>query len=236
MIQKIKKILKEIKFRLVNVSYSQAGEDAILRFLFDDYGIRTISYLDIGTNSPTYGNNTFWFYKNGSRGVCVEADSTLIPEIVKKRPFDIVLNVGVSISNDTLADFYIFNQPAINTFDKSEAEKRLKSGKYKLEKIQKVNLKSINNIISDNFELFPDLLSLDIEGLDLDVLRSIDYEKYPIPVICVETCVYSENHIRPKDLEIINYLTSIGYFVYADSYLNSIFVNEKWFITNIKSC
>jgi len=53
---------------------------------------------------------------------------------------------------------------------------------------------------------------------------------YPIPVICVESCDYSETHIKPKDNQIIEFLTSIGYEVYADTYINTIFVNRKWFL------
>ena len=73
------------------------------------------------------------------------------------------------------------------------------------------------------------MLSLDIEGLDLEVLKSLDFEKYPIPVICVETCTYSENHIRPKDKTILEFVMSKGYEVYADTYINTIFVNKAWF-------
>src|SRR4051794_15326047 len=81
----------------VPASYSQAGEDAVLRFLFSDKKVRQISYLDVGTNVPDYGNNTYLFYRGGSRGVCVEADRTLVPQIAKIRPEDKILNVGVSI-------------------------------------------------------------------------------------------------------------------------------------------
>jgi FkbM family methyltransferase len=229
MLKSIINFLKEVRFTFNNTSYSQAGEDAIIRYLFGDYGLTEITYLDIGTNSPIIGNNTYWFYKNGSKGVCVEADSTLINLIKLKRPKDKILNVGVSISKNSFADFYVFNQPAINTFDKFEAEKRLQSGLYNVIKVEKVALMNINDIISNNFNKFPDFLSLDIEGLDLDVLKSLDLNKYPIPVICVETCRYSESYIRPKDLDIIDFLTTNGYFIYADTYLNTIFVNNKWF-------
>ena len=88
---------------------------------------------------------------------------------------------------------------------------------------------NINTLIAENFDDYPDLLSIDIEGLDLAVLKSLDYEKYPLPVICVETCTYSENHIRPKDPTIADFLSGKGYEVYADTYINTIFVNKKWF-------
>ena len=222
-------ILKKIKFNFTRTSYSQAGEDAIVRYLFNDYGLKSITYLDLGTNIPDYCNNTYWFYKNKSRGVCVEADSSLIENIKKSRPRDKVINVGVSVSNEKEADFYIFNEPAINTFNKLEADERSISGKYKIIKVNKVPLLNINDIISDNFKSYPDYLSIDIEGLDLDVLKSLNFSIYPIPVICVETCTYSENHIRPKDQTISEFMGTVGYEIYADTYLNTIFINKAWF-------
>ena len=117
----------------------------------------------------------------------------------------------------------------MNTFNKKEAEQRVASGKFKIINTVKVPLTNINSIIKENFSSFPDLLSIDIEGLDLDVLKTLDYRKYPIPVICVETCTYSENHIHPKDKSIAEFMESKGYEVYADTYINTIFVNKEWF-------
>lgn len=62
-------------------SYSQAGEDAIISFLFADKKITKITYLDIGTNMPDQCNNTYLFYRRRAWGVCNEAYRTLIPLI-----------------------------------------------------------------------------------------------------------------------------------------------------------
>jgi FkbM family methyltransferase len=234
MMQKVKNLVKKIVYYIIpppytSPSYSQAGEDGVIRYLFNDFGKRTISYLDLGTNSPKNLNNTYLFYTNNSNGVCVEADSTLIDEIKKVRPKDKVINAGVSVSNQTEADFYIFKDPSINTFDKKEAEKRTLSGNNKILKVIKVPLININDLIKNNFKTYPDLISIDIEGLDLAVLKSLDFALYPIPVICSETCVYSENHIRPKDLSILKFMETKGYEVYADTYINTIFINKNWF-------
>jgi len=232
--QRIKRGIIKFVYSIIPVpnvpaSYSQAGEDAILRFLFQDLGITDIKYLDLGTNKPDYSNNTYLFYRNGSRGVCVDADSSLIDAIKAKRPEDKVINAGVSVSCETEADFYIFDAHPINTFNKKEAEYRASLGNYKIAKVVKVPLININDLIKNNFTTYPDLLSVDIEGLDLEVLRSLDYTKYPVPVICVETCTYSENHIHPKDLNIAEFMITRGYEVYADTYINTIFVYKKWF-------
>jgi FkbM family methyltransferase len=213
----------------VPASYSQAGEDAVLRFLFAEKKHERISYLDVGTNAADTGNNTYLFYCSGSNGVCVEADKTLVPHIAQVRPRDTILNVGVSPDEGGEAEFYVFDHKGINTFDKSEANKRAASGHFRLVEVAKVRLVNINSILREQFVRCPDLLSLDIEGLDLPVLKSLDFEKYPIPVICAETCAYSENHIRPKDTAIADFLRSKGYEIYADTHINTIFVRSAWF-------
>lgn len=210
-------------------TYAQAGEDAIIKFLFDSKGVVQPSYLELGTNKPDAYNNTYLFYKLNSRGVCVEADETLIDSIKKVRPGDKVIHAGVSVQNGEESDFYIFNEPSLNTFNKAEAESRERKGTYKMVKVTKVKLLAVNKLISENFSAFPDFLSIDIEGLDMEVLRTLDYSSYPIPVICAETCTYSENHIKPKNEEIARFLIEKGYFIYADTYINTIFVNKTWF-------
>jgi FkbM family methyltransferase len=223
------RILKKLKYRFIQTSYSQAGEDAIIRYLFADYGLSKISYLDLGTNTPDYGNNTYWFYLNNSTGVCVEADSSLINRIKKVRTNDIVLNLGVSTSFEKEEYFFIFNQPDLNTFNELEANEKSKSGKFKILSKKLVKLVTINSILDKYFKNCPDLLSIDIEGLDLDVLQSLDFNKYPIKVICAETCLYSENHIRSKNINLIDFMESRNYEVYASTYINTIFVNKDWF-------
>ena len=48
-------------------------------------------------------------------------------------------------------------------------------------------------------------------------------------MICVETVAYSESHIRRKEHAIADLLESRGYFLYADTFINSIFVRDAWF-------
>ncbi len=240
MIHKIKDIIRKVVFRFIKPpihivrysnTYSQAGEDSILTFLFADKKINDFTYLDIGTNEPRFANNTYLFYVKGKRGVCVEADKTLMPAIQKFRPEDKIIHAGVATGVMKEADFYIFESKGLNTFDKLEAENRAASGINKITAVEKVPLLTINEIIKNNFRTYPDLLSIDIEGYELKVLKSLEFDKYPIPVICAETCTYSENHIRKKDPTLIDFLSSKDYEVYADTYINTIFVYKKWFYT-----
>lgn len=209
-------------------TFSQSGEDKIIQWLIHEKKVAQFNYLDIGTNHPIQANNTYKFYKQGSRGVCVEADPGLIKKIRKYREFDIILNTAVSTNNAKSIRFYIFEQSGYSTAVEEEALKRQKAG-CPISKTVDVPSQSINDIIKNNFDSYPVLLSLDIEGLDLAVLKDIDFGYYPIPIICVETCVFSLSHVRPKDLSIAKFLLEKNYFSYADTYINTIFVNKDWF-------
>lgn len=210
-------------------SHSQAGEDRILAYLFATLGISSPSYLDIGANKPIDGNNTYLFYEQGASGVCVEADPALLDDLKTTRPRDICLNVGVTFDDRKEADLYVFPVPALNTLDKEEAEYREKHGSYKIQKVIKIPLKSVNEIIVENFEKVPDLVSLDVEGIDLAILESLDFNKYRPLAICVETITYSENRTEEKIQPILDFMISKDYFIYADTHINTIFVDKHKF-------
>jgi len=215
------------QWRFMN-TYSQSGEDCIMYYFFSMRGIRNPSYLDIGTNEPIYGNNTFLFYKRGSRGVCVEADPSLIPEIQKKRGKDICINAGVTFDNRSSADFYIFEEPGINTLSGEEAKIRMANEKVKLKKILPIPLMNINTIIETHFKSPPNIISIDIEGMDFEVIKSLDFSKHAPDMICIETVTFSLDNTGKKIDEINTFLQTKSYSVYGDTYINTIFVQNKY--------
>ena len=216
-------------FAIPQVSYSQVGEDMIVDFLFQGLGIQPV-YLELGTNHPKYGNNTYKFYRRGCRGVLVEADPSLIPWIRRVRRRDRVLHVGVGTEDGATRPFYVFENAAINTFDEQEARARLRAGTARGFREIPVAMATVNTLIEQQVRRTPDFLSIDIEGMDLQVLQTLDFARFPVPVICAETCRYSENHVKEKDPAIAALLEARGYFAYADTYVNTIFVNRAWFL------
>src|SRR4051812_17590604 len=173
----------------VNPSYAQSGEDVIVASIFDYLKIAKPSYLDVGAFLPIFSNNTYLLYRRGSRGVLVEPNIGLVPDLVAKRPGDIVLNVGVGLTSQGAADYYCMSLPQWNTFDKDEAERRVTEtkGKVKIEAVVKMPLVPINRIMTEHYPRGgPDFLSIDVESLDLEVLRTIDFARFRPKVICTE--------------------------------------------------
>lgn len=228
--QRIKNLNPSLKFQ--KKSYAQCGEDIIVKFIFDSIGIQNPSYIDIGAHHPNYIINTAIFYKEGSKGINIEPDPTLFKEFLKLRKRDININVGVA-AKDGLMDFFMMTVRTLNSFSKEEAVKAEKEG-YKIVEVKKIQVLPLAKILAEHSEgVFPDFLSLDVEGVDMEILESVDFEKNAPTVICVETVSFSDSGNGVKDFKIADFLQGKGYMIYADTFINTIFVkNEKWINRN----
>ena len=237
-IKKISKsLLRKLGFALVKaneskyrkVSFSQCGEDLIVRSIFTQLGIGSPSYIDIGAHHPYYLSNTALFYEAGSRGINIEPDPVLFGSFTQYRKEDINLNIGIS-DDVSVLDFYIINNPVLNTFSKEEAENYHKEGDYHITKKIKIKVTTVTNVLDEfNEGKFPDFLSIDAEGVDEIIFNSLDFIKISPIVICVETISFSNKGKGEKNNSLIEFIKSKGYFLYADTYINSIFVkNDRW--------
>lgn len=214
-----------VKFQ--KTSYSQCGEDLIVKFIFDNLNIKNPSYIDIGAHHPYYISNTALFYQTGSVGINIEPDPILFEAFEKNRKKDKNLNIGISDCEDVL-DFYIISSPTLNTFSKEEAVNYEKEGSFKIQKTQKIKVNTLQNVLNEfSNGIFPQFLSVDAEGIDELIIKSIDFEKnFPI-VICIETISFSTTGNGVKNTKLIDYIVSKGYLVYADTNINTIFVRKE---------
>ena len=206
-------------------SFSQVGEDMVINYLLRSINIAKPTYLDIGANHPIHGSNTYFFYHRGFSGICVEPDPNLASLISRVRPRDKVLNVGIGLDENKSGLLHIFPDPysGWNTFSKSEAENRENQSNIKVKEVREIEMIPINNVLSNYFEKTPNFLSLDVEGLDEQILKSMDFEKFRPEVVCIETITFSVTNQEEKLHTIIDFMNSKGYKVYADTHVNTIF-------------
>lgn len=213
-----------------NESYSQCAEDLLVQYIFQLRNVNNPSYLDIGANHPYYLSNTALFYQNGCRGINIEANPLLHDAFMKHRPSDVNLNVGISDKEEEL-DFYIMSDNTLSTFSKRECDLMISNGKT-LDKVERIKLTTISKILGQHCQsIFPDFLSIDVEGLDFQILKSIVYDKSSPKVICVEAAEYSPKGSGKRRNELIDFLVSKGYYEYANTNLNAIMVKKEfWFV------
>lgn len=213
------------------ISYSQCGEDLLVEFVLMQLRVENMSYLDIGAHHPEYINNTYLFYSQGSRGVSIEPDPELFKNFLTRRSEDTNLNIGINdkaYEFKSMQDFFIMSERSLNTFSLSEANDVEASTNYKIEKTVSIPTQDINSILETYFHSKNlDLLSIDTEGLDFLILQALDFNKYSPKILCVETLTFSAAGKEKKRTDLIDFIISKGYFVYADTYINTIFVNNE---------
>jgi FkbM family methyltransferase len=212
---KIKQIIIRDSFEHAKLSYSQEGEDMILSRIFENK--KNGFYVDIGAHHPKRFSNTMHFYNLGWRGINIDAMPGSMEAFRLLRPLDINLEIAVSDREEKLV-FYIFNEPALNTFSETLANDYNSSENYTL--ISNVSLQTrtlasiLDQYLPENQTI--DFLSVDTEGSDLKVLKSNNWDKYIPQVVLVEVLGNTLEDIYSN--EIANYLLSLNYKLCAKTY------------------
>jgi FkbM family methyltransferase len=211
-------------------SFSQYGEDLIVDGIFQMRGIFKPTFIDIGANDPFKLNNTAIFYQRHSRGINLDANPHLIQAFQRWRPEDKNLNYGIGKGSGEL-DFYIMEDNTFSTFSADEKDRMLGCG-HKLAAVTRVEVRSLNWILQQHSSgIFPDFLSLDVEGMDMEILESMDWSASVPKVVCVEAAEYSPNGTGRRRSDLIEFVESKGYFEYANTNLNAVFVRKDfWFV------
>jgi len=195
-------------------SYSQEGEDMVLRSFFEGQKNYKGFFVDVGAHHPYRFSNTLHFYKKGWRGINIEPTPGAINAFNRFRSKDINLNIGIGDRKDKLT-FYCFNEPALNGFSKELSEERDKtSTKYKIIKEVEVETYPLSDIMDKYLPTGGkiDFLTIDVEGLDLMVLKSNNWAKYKPSYILVEDRIDFTNL---SDSEVYRFLQEQGYQLVA---------------------
>tara|TARA_B100000427_G_C15461622_1_gene574335 strand:- start:458 stop:1210 length:753 start_codon:yes stop_codon:yes gene_type:complete len=168
--------LKSYKFK--KKSYSIGSQDLIINYFFKNKkkGI----YIDVGCYHPYNGNNTKLLYDKGWSGINIDLDFHTIDffNFVRKR--DENINVAIS-EKESEKDLYFFhNRSAINSL----SEIRKKEAK----EIKKIKTKTLNNVFENskfkNEKI--NLISIDVEGHEIEVLKSFNLSKYNPEMVIIE--------------------------------------------------
>ncbi|MBN2360865.1 MAG: FkbM family methyltransferase [Deltaproteobacteria bacterium] len=204
--------------------FAEQGEDVIIAKIFESLHIERPTYLDVGAFDPVKDNNTYLLYTRGSQGVLVEPNPVYAERLRSVRPRDKVLGVGIGVTEQREADYYVIEgAPELNTFSKADADVLAATrGPQAIQQVLKLPLVNINTVIAKNLGSTPDLLSIDVGGLDLAILKTLDFKKYRPPVICVETVVEGTHE---QNDEIFAFLAAKGYLIRGMTFINTVFVD-----------
>ena len=228
---KIKYLFQLIKFKIkyptvkfyrgsrLKSAFSQEGQDLLMEKYFNRLFTTDDVIFDIGCNHPLkYSNSAFFDFKYQCKVFAIDPVSSFKSEWKKLRPNTNYLNLAVSSSQSSIQ----FNVVLEDTMFSSSSELSIKKYRESI-KIMDVPSKSLSAICSEFGIQRIKILFIDVEGMEFDVLKSLDFSKIIVDSICLENNsfdLYGDDEIR-------NYLKENNFkFVSRIGHLDDIFVRK----------
>ena len=194
--------------------YSQFGQDVFLeKNIFNGY--KNGFFMDVGSHDGVSINNTLYFEKNNNwTGINVEPIKTVYDKLVINRPNCININCAVS-NNDGTSEFvcntgYTEMLSGLKNNYDSRHLQRLETENIQTDsktEIITVNTKRFETICDENNIKHIHYLSIDVEGAEFEVIKSINFNKVFIDII------EFENNYSDKSIPIVHYLEDNNYVV-----------------------
>ena len=191
-------------------SYSMLGEDLVVNNFFKNKTNGT--YVDVGCYHPIDGNNTHLLFKNGWNGINIDLNKISIDLFNIARKNDENFRVAVSNKSKKIKFYYRKKINMLNTINKKFANNSFKKG-YSIDYIQARTLSSILKESKLRNKKI-DFLNIDIEGNEINALKTLNFEIYRPKLICVEIHNFTSNRLKKvnfKDHSIYKFLKQKGY-------------------------
>jgi FkbM family methyltransferase len=167
--------------------YSQHGEDFLLDQLFKEK--KRGFFVEVGCIDGKHFSNTLTFEEREWKGMCVEAHADYIEILRQNRPNSIVCHCAVGESDEDEVPFYANVRGSLSTLDGSrESHFREKFSEYFSGfEVQKVSKRRLDTLFREHNVQEVDILSLDIEGYEVEALEGLDFQRYKPLVLVVES-------------------------------------------------
>ncbi len=206
------------------LSFSQEGEDLVLARLFENQ-TEPGFFVDIGAHHPVRYSNTYYFYRRGWTGLNVDALPGSAKLFHRMRPKDISVECGVGAQEGVLT-YFAFNESALNTFSEQEAAKKNHPPYHIINKVQLPSM-TLAQLLDRHLpkDKAIDFMTVDVEGLDHEVIASNDWNRYRPKVLLVELL-----NTKLEDLSnhpTAQLLQQHRYQVYAKTYNTFFFVDKE---------
>lgn len=210
-----------IKYRIYfkKETYSAHKEDLIVKKFFKNK--KNGFFVDVGCHHPSRINNTFLLYGLGWRGVNIDMNKLSIDLFNTCRREDTNLHYAVSEKN-TIINFYTNKNLSLTSslLKNSNFEKR----KYK----KTIQSKTLTSILEKtkykNKQI--DFLNIDAEGVDFQVLKSLDFNIYKPKLICIEIWGIDSKKNSIKNNNIYKFLKNKNYKLLTTAAANFLFAKK----------
>jgi FkbM family methyltransferase len=211
-----------------HVCFSQFGEDMVVLAMLSTMGRANTPgfYVDVGAFDPINASNTYALHLRGWSGVNIDANPAAIERFQAARPYDQNVHAAVS-DRETEVEFTIYHLAGLSTADPAAKAAYEREGRAHGARTMKLHTRKLRDILA---AIVPqgraiDLMSIDVEGFDLNVLRSNDWERFAPFFLLVEDPGLSLVD-RPRS-EIFDFLQPLGYRLASQTYITSIYLRDQ---------
>ena len=211
--------------------YSYGGIDSVVNDIFKNQ--KNGFYVDVGAQHPIKNNNTYLLHKKGWEGINIDLDQKNINLFNVSRKKDCNICAAISSLEKDANLYYYHEGSPINTLSREIADRQ----KAIIKETRAIRTKTLTSILDNskfkNKEI--DFLSIDVEGVELEVLQGLNLNIYKPKIIVVELLDLDSKKLEIKNLNINNVINSEIYkYIEINNYtminwLHSdiVFVNNK---------
>lgn len=218
---------KAVKVNFTENSKSQNQEDETLLKLFLK-GVCGGIYVELGALDGVRFSNSHFFWKSLNwRGILIEPNPKSFKQLEVNRPEDDLYNYAICSKdrNVHFAEGFDGAISGIYEFMPLTFKQRWHSG-TKVEDLQKIACRPLSSVIATSkFRgLLIDFLSLDVEGGEFEVIKTINFEEDRFGVIFYE----ADEHNPIKNEAMKTFLEKKGYVFRFHVRGSNYHVNQNW--------
>jgi FkbM family methyltransferase len=198
--------------------------DQVIREYFPDYTYKGV-FFDIGAFDPIHISNSYHFEKNGWDCYLFEANTELIPRLKEHRKN--VFNYALYDEDKESIEFNVVDTGNWTAgFSAIELNKEYEiifptSNNKEIRKVT-VPQRMLDTVIQNEIPQLQhiDVMSVDIEGGELKMLKGFDLAKYPPKLIVIENVT--------NDSKYAEYLSKFNYRIDKHISYNQYFVHNSY--------
>jgi len=187
--------------------FAQFGEDEILWEFFNHR--RDGYFVEVGANHPTWCSQTCFLERQGWKGILIEPLPENCALLRQQRPGSTVYQNACGAQDET-GESTFFVAKEMNSLSGLTKDEQREYSEIK------VNIRTLDDILAESSSPEIDLLSIDVEGTELNVLKGFSIQKYRPKVMLLE------DHLQSLSLH--RYVVSTGYKLVKRTGCNSWYV------------
>lgn len=202
-------------------SFSQFGEDRLIENMLSS--IDCGHYVEVGCNSPIKGSNTWRLYQLGWSGLVIDANPDYIKQFKRLRVKDTAVSAVISDIEQEV-DFYLCDEPLISGIGEKKDgnwQRSVENSRVIKTKTERLDVLIRRHLPDSDIHL----LNVDVEGHELQVLKSLNLHEFAPYLIVVEMHDYDLSNQERSPVYL--HLTRFHYFLRAYDGVNGYFVRSK---------